>query len=73
MDQTNMSAYLGQQHLAVAVMHAQTGVRVQGQVPPLRQVPLAGQALQVGGQSDTVPPTLLLMQCCYHLHSHTIG
>ncbi len=73
MDQTDVAAYLGQQHLAVAVMHAQTGVHVQGQVPPLRQAPLAGQALQVGGQSSTVPPSLLLMQCCHYLHHHTTG
>lgn len=68
-----MSAYLGQQHLAVAVMHAQTSVHVQGQVPPLCQGPLASQAFQVGGQSGTVPPSLLLMQCGYHLHRNTTG
>ena len=42
MDQRDVSGYLGQEHVAVAVMHAQTGVHVQGQVPPLCQAPLAG-------------------------------
>ncbi len=73
MDHSDVAAYLRQQHLAVAVMHAQAGVHVQGQVPPLRQTPLAGQSLQVGGQSGTIPPSLLLMQCCYYLHRHTRG
>ncbi len=73
MDQREVAVHLRQQHLAAAVMHAQAGVHVQGQVPPLRQTPLASQALQVGGQSGTVPPSLLLMQCCYYLHHHTIG
>ena len=42
MDQRDVSGYLGQEHVAVAVMHAQTGVHIQGQVPPLCQAPLAG-------------------------------